>query len=122
MSFRLPSLTGIGMRWWAWLGYVPEVPAEKLKRWLDEGCPVQLIDARTGFEYQSGTIPGARHAPVTEMPAAVERLGLEPGRPVVALCLTGHRSRPAVRLLRSRGVEAYSLKGGIMSGSWRGTR
>lgn len=103
----------VGKQWWAWLGLVPEVSAEKLKQWLDEQRPIQLIDARTGFEYQSGTIRSARHAPVTEMPAAVDRLDIDPGLPVVALCLSGHRSRPAVRLLCSRGIEAYSLKGGF---------
>jgi len=117
VRFSRRSPGEIGKRWWAWLGSVPEISVEQLKQWLDEGRPVQLIDARTGLEFQSGTIGGAQHAPVTEMPVAVDRLAIDPDRPVVALCLSGHRSRPAVRLLRSRGVEAYSLKGGLLR--WR---
>jgi rhodanese-related sulfurtransferase len=36
---------------------------------------------------------------------------------VVAICLTAHRSIPAVRLLRARGFEAAQLAGGMLA--WR---
>jgi len=36
---------------------------------------------------------------------------------VVAICLTAHRSIPAVRLLASEGFEATQLKGGMLA--WR---
>jgi hypothetical protein len=44
-------------------------------------------------------------------------LGLDPSRPVVAICLTAHRSIPAVRLLRNRGFDAAQLAGGMRA--WR---
>jgi rhodanese-related sulfurtransferase len=98
------------------LGKVPEVTPNELKRWMDEGRPLQLVDSRTGLEYSMGTIAGARHAPMGELPGSIDRLDLNPQYPVVVLCLSGHRSLPGTRLLRSRGLEAYSLKGGI--GNW----
>jgi rhodanese-related sulfurtransferase len=101
--------------WWLPFGGVPEITPEKLHRWLEEGRPVQLVDSRTGLEFNQGTIVGARHAPVTDLPQALDHLGLDLRLPVVFLCLSGHRSRPGTRLLRSRGREAYSLKGGIMA-------
>ncbi len=109
---------GLGLpRFWRLpLGKVPGVSPKELKRWIDEGRHLQFVDSRTGLEYQMGTIAGARHAPVTELPSAIDRLNLDPQRPVVVLCLSGHRSLPGTRLLRSRGIEAYSLKGGI--GAW----
>jgi rhodanese-related sulfurtransferase len=76
---------------------------------------LQLADARSTLEYRQGTIGEARHAPLTEMPASMQSLGLDPGAPVVVLCLSGHRSLPGVRWLRARGYEAYSLRGGILS-------
>ena len=103
--------------WWLPFGGVPEITPAKLHRWLQEGCPVQLVDSRTGLEFRQGTVSVARHAPVTDLPGAVDHLELDPEKPVIFLCLSGHRSRPGTRLLRSRGVEAYSLKGGIMA--WR---
>ena len=96
---------------------VPEVTSHELRRWLDEGRPLQLVDARTAAEFRQGTIGKARHAPVTELPGALERLKLDASRPVVVLCLSGHRSLPGTRLLRQRGFDAYSLKGGLIA--WR---
>ena len=88
--------------WWLPLGKVPEVDPAGLKRWLEESRPLQIIDARTGLEYQSGTIAGASHAPVTGLPGSIDRLDLDPEKPVVLLCLSGHRSLPGTRLLRAR--------------------
>jgi rhodanese-related sulfurtransferase len=103
--------------WWLPIGPVPEISPQELHHWLQEGKLLQLVDARTGSEYQQGTIGKALHAPVTGMPASLERLAIDPGRLVVMLCLSGHRSRPGTRWLRARGIEAYSLKGGILA--WR---
>ncbi len=102
---------------WLPFGRVPEVSPQEFKRMLENGRPPQVVDARTGLEYQQGTIAEARHAPVTELPASLERLHLDPARPVVVLCLTGHRSLPGTRWLRARGFEAYSLRGGVLA--WR---
>jgi rhodanese-related sulfurtransferase len=101
--------------WWLPLGQAPEISPAELKRWLDEGRPLQIADARTGLEYSQGTIGKARHAPLTEMPRSLADLKLDPSTPVVMLCLSGHRSLPGTRWLRARGYEAYSLKGGIMA-------
>jgi rhodanese-related sulfurtransferase len=101
--------------WWLPLGKVPEISPEEFRKWLSDGYPVQVADARTALEYKQGTIGNAVHAPLTEMPQSMERLTLDPSRPVVMLCLSGHRSRPGTRWLRAKGYEAYSLRGGVMA-------
>lgn len=101
--------------WWLPLGRVPEIAPAELKRWLDEGRPLQLIDARTGLEFRQGTIGAARHAPLAGMPASLQGLSVRPAAPVVMLCLSGHRSLPGTRWLRARGYQAYSLQGGILA-------
>jgi rhodanese-related sulfurtransferase len=106
---RLPSL------WWLPLGKAPEVNPQILHSWLSEGKQVQVIDARTLLEFQQGTIADARHAPLTDMPGSMEKLPIDALRPVVVLCLTGHRSRPGTRWLRAKGIEAYSLAGGVIA-------
>ncbi len=105
----------MNLPWWLPIGRAPEITPAELKRWLDEGRPLQIADARTGLEYAQGTIAGARHAPLTEMPHSLADLQLDPHTPVVMLCLSGHRSLPGTRWLRRRGYEAYSLKGGLMA-------
>ncbi len=99
--------------WQLPLGKVPEVSVAELQRWLELEHPLQLLDARTGMEYQQGTIGSAVFAPLSETPAVLQRLNLNASQPVVVLCLSGHRSRPGTRWLRTQGIEAYSLRGGI---------
>ncbi|MFN2198945.1 MAG: rhodanese-like domain-containing protein [Anaerolineales bacterium] len=106
-------MPGLPFLWWLPIGRVPEITPQELHRQLAEGQPVQLIDARTAVEFDTGTIGAAKFAPLTGMPDSVKRIEFDPAKPIVALCLTGHRSRPAVRWLRARGLEAYSLQGGI---------
>lgn len=104
-----------GLFWWLPLGAVPEISPREFQRWLQEERPVQVIDARTHLEYEQGTISNALFAPLTQTPASIQRLDLKPDLPVVALCLSGHRSRPGTRWLRAHGFEAYSLRGGVMA-------
>jgi rhodanese-related sulfurtransferase len=106
--------------WWLPFGKAPKVTPDQLKQWLDEGVPLQLVDSRTDMEYSQGTIDSARHAPVTRLPGSVDRLNLDPNKPVVFLCLSGHRSLPGTRLLRSRDMEAYSMSGGITAWKLKG--
>ena len=101
--------------WFLPAGRVPEITPAEFKRWLDEGRAVQVVDARSGMEYRQGTIGGASHAPVTEMPGSMRRQKLDASIPVVVLCASGHRSLPGVRWLRAHGYEAYSLQGGVMA-------
>lgn len=103
--------------WWPF-GRVPEITAEELQQARSRGA-LQIIDVRTGLEFRLSRIPGARHLPVTRLnQAGLDALGLDPGRPVVAICLTAHRSVPAVRRLRALGYDARQLRGG-MRAWWR---
>lgn len=110
MKLKLPASL-----WWLPLGTVEEISPEEFHTWLRSGRQVQVLDARTKVEHEQGTIDGARHAPVTGMPGAVERQHLNQDEPVVVLCSSGHRSRPGARWLRARGYEAYSLRGGLQA-------
>jgi rhodanese-related sulfurtransferase len=106
--------------WWLPIGNTPEITAEQLKEWLESGKLLQLIDSRTELEYRQGTLSLAKHAPVSGLPAAIDRLKLDPKIPVIVLCLSGHRSLPGTRYLRSKGYEAYSLRGGLSTWKLKG--
>ncbi|MDI3317198.1 MAG: HesA/MoeB/ThiF family protein [Bacillota bacterium] len=87
-------------------------PAEAWRLLRQEAA--QLVDVREPWEFAQMRIPGARSIPLGELPG---RLGeLEPGRPLLAVCLAGPRSAEAVRLLRRRGFRlAYNLEGGLLA-------
>lgn len=103
--------------WWLPFGRVPEIDAGALFERLDGDRRPQLVDVRTPAEFAGGHVRGAVNAPVTSLPSHVDALRLDPARPVVAICLTAHRSVAAVRLLRRRGYEASQLAGGMLA--WR---
>ncbi len=107
----------LSVPWWLPFGTVPEVPAPRLAKDLAAIPPPQLVDVRTEKEFRGGRIPGAISVPITSLPRALPRLRLDPARKVVAICLTAHRSIPAVRLLRREGFDAAQLAGGMLA--WR---
>jgi len=106
--------------WWVPFGHVPELSAAELAAALARGPGPQLLDVRTAAEFAAGHVAGAVNAPITSLASRLDALGLDPARPVVAICLTAHRSVPAVRLLRERGFEAVQLAGGMLA--WRARR
>jgi rhodanese-related sulfurtransferase len=107
------------MLWWLPFGSAPEItPQDLAKRMKAGGRRPQVVDVRTDEEWRQGHISGAVHVPLTALRGRIGRLSLDPARPVVAICLSGHRSVPAVRLLRLHGYgEAVQLAGGMMA--WR---
>jgi len=110
----------MALPWWLPFGAVPELTALELHEVLHGGSPPQLVDVRSELEFAAGHIAGAVSAPITSLAERLPRLGLDARRPVVAICLTAHRSIPAVRLLRREGLEARQLSGGMLA--WRAAR
>ena len=109
------------MRLTAWLplGAVAEIAPLELHRRMAAGDFLQILDVRSHLEYRRGHLSGARNAPIPTLHSALLGLDLDPRRPVIAICLSAHRSIPAVRLLRERGfAEAAQLQGGMIAW-WR---
>ena len=69
-----------------------------------------LLDVREPHETAAGVLPGAVELPLGELLADPAVLG--PG-PVVVVCKVGVRAERAARALRSAGVEASVLAGGM---------
>jgi rhodanese-related sulfurtransferase len=100
--------------WWLPFGSVPEVSPEDLHAKLAGGGAPQILDVRTPREWRASRIEGAVNVPITSLRAGLESLSLDPRRPVVAICLSAHRSIPAVRVLREAGfVDVCQLQGGM---------
>jgi rhodanese-related sulfurtransferase len=72
--------------------------AGELKERQGELDDLQLIDVRNKGELVAGTIPGAIHIPVGELPNRVDEL--EASRPTVVFCAGGYRSSVAASALR----------------------
>ncbi|MGW0765607.1 rhodanese-like domain-containing protein [Streptomyces sp. NPDC002676] len=72
-----------------------------------------LLDVRETPEWQAGHAPGALHLPLSRLTAGAGLPAAAQGRPVVAICRSGNRSRTAAELLAARGVEATDVVGGM---------
>ncbi|MGD8587441.1 MAG: rhodanese-like domain-containing protein [Chromatiales bacterium] len=102
--------------WWLPFGRVPEVGVAELNGILTQGPKPQIVDVRSGAEWRKSRIPGAVNVPIQELRRRLDSLSLDAERPIVAICLSAHRSIPAVRLLRARGFpHAVQLQGGMLA-------
>ncbi|MFI1356303.1 rhodanese-like domain-containing protein [Streptomyces sp. NPDC020898] len=87
-------------------------PAEARALMGADGTAV-LLDVRETEEWAAGHAPGAVHAPLSALNAGASLPGSAQGRPLVAICRSGMRSRQAAALLTARGAEVADVIGGM---------
>jgi len=97
----------------------PKVAPQELKRWLDEGRPITLLDTRNDYEVQLGTFKNAVSLGIDHFrnfPAAAENLPDDfKRRPLVMFCTGGIRCEKAGPYLERIGFEqVFQLDGGIL--------
>jgi rhodanese-related sulfurtransferase len=86
----------------------PDVDAAAAMQLVEDSAAV-LLDVREDDEWSAGHAPEAVHVRLGELdPAAIAT-----GRPVVAVCRSGARSRSAAMKLAGAGITAYNLAGGM---------
>jgi molybdopterin/thiamine biosynthesis adenylyltransferase/rhodanese-related sulfurtransferase len=92
---------------------VPEIQVEELKRKLDAGENLFVLDVREPHEYQICNI-GGYLIPLGDLPKRVNEL--DTSREIVAHCRSGVRSAKAVNFLRQAGfTKVTNLAGGILA-------
>ncbi|MEL6545258.1 MAG: rhodanese-like domain-containing protein, partial [Myxococcota bacterium] len=101
------------------VGNAPRLAPQELKRWLDEGRPVHLLDTRNRFEIDLGTFTGAVDPEIDnfrDFPEVVEQLRNRlDGAPIVTFCTGGIRCEKAAPYLLDHGFEnVWQLDGGIL--------
>ena len=91
----------------------PEMQVEELKRRLDAGEDLFVLDVREPHEYQICNINGYL-IPLGDLPKRVHEL--DSSREIVAHCRSGVRSGKAVDFLRQAGFKkVHNLAGGILA-------
>jgi len=90
---------------------IPEMQVEELKRRLDAGDDLFILDVREPHEYQICNL-GGYLIPLKELPNRLSEL--DSSREIVAHCKMGGRSAKAVQFLRQAGFsKVHNLAGGI---------
>jgi len=96
-----------------------KLAARQLKRWLDEGRPLTLLDTRNDYEVRMGTFKGAVRAGIDhfrDFPTAVGKLPVElKEQPIVMFCTGGIRCEKAGPFMEKVGFKnVFQLDGGIL--------
>lgn len=93
--------------------HVPAIEVEELKRRLDAGEDVFVLDVREPHEYQICNLQG-HLIPLGDLPKRVHEL--DSSRKIVAHCRSGKRSAEAVEFLQKAGFrKVWNLAGGILA-------
>ncbi|SRR5579883_2748451 len=92
-----------------------EVTPQEVRRRLDAGERVRLIDVREPYEFAQARIEGAELIPMRSVPSQLQTLdALAEESTLIVYCHHGVRSLNVVHWLRQQGVEAcQSMAGGI---------
>ena len=90
---------------------------ELAQRIKSKKAPV-VIDVRSGFEFNSGHVPGAIHAPSLKILLKLAKLPEDKNTELVVLCEHGPRAMMAQGLLGMYGYRNVTLLEGHLSG-WR---
>ena len=96
---------------------IEEISATDLKRRMDAGEDIQLIDVRQPEEWAFAKIEGAKLIPLGEIMKRMNEI--DPTRETVIHCKAGMRSARAVEALKQAGFsgDLKNLKGGITAWS-----
>jgi molybdopterin/thiamine biosynthesis adenylyltransferase/rhodanese-related sulfurtransferase len=85
----------------------------ELKRRLDAGDKLVILDVREPQEYQINRIPGSVLIPLGEVPRRYAELDTDVE--IIAQCKMGQRSAKAADFLRTVGFNVKNLSGGILA-------
>jgi sulfur-carrier protein adenylyltransferase/sulfurtransferase len=90
-----------------------EISPVELKRRLDAGEDLFILDVREPNEYQINRIPGSTLIPLGELPRRYQELPRD--REIIAQCKMGGRSAKAMEYLKTVGFTSVkNLRGGIL--------
>ncbi|HMB38974.1 MAG TPA: rhodanese-like domain-containing protein [Wenzhouxiangellaceae bacterium] len=112
-GFLAPSLAGWASAGQAF-GSLRVVDTDEVKRRVESDADDwTLLDVRDDDEVEEGSVPGARHAYVGELPEALKEL--DNGRRYTVMCGSGSRATIAASLLLRDGFEHVDLYLGSFS-------
>jgi hydroxyacylglutathione hydrolase len=94
------------------------LPVDRIERMTvpelrERRSEVQVLDVRERDEWDEGHIPGSVHVPYHDLDAIPD--GIDPDRPVAAICGSGQRSAVAASLLKRLGARdvIHVVDGGV---------
>jgi rhodanese-related sulfurtransferase len=93
------------------------ISADELKKLINSGKHIDLIDVRTPIEFRAMHVTVARNVPLARLePIALQRVGGLSSDPLYVVCRSGGRSRQACEKLLAAGItNVVNVEGGTMA-------
>lgn len=92
------------------------ITTEELKKKLEAGEKLELVDVREDFEVAQGKIPGVKHIPMNEIPAQLDYF--DKNKEYIFICRSSHRSGNVCLYLQDQGYKVRNMIGGMLE--WTG--
>ena len=92
---------------------VPSLSALELNEKIKAGKQPFILVVRQPQEFRLGHIAGAKLIPLGQLDNRLKEVPRD--REIVCICASGHRSVPAVHLLKTAGYIASSMKNGMIA-------
>jgi glyoxylase-like metal-dependent hydrolase (beta-lactamase superfamily II) len=98
------------------------ITAETLQTWLEKDEPVFILDVRPKEQREEWQIPDSHYLDAYKRlnegdNSVLDEIEIPENSKVVTVCAAGRVSQLASNALRKKGIEAYSLEGGMKSWS-----
>jgi rhodanese-related sulfurtransferase len=95
---------------------IKEITAEELKKKLESGEKLNLIDVREDEEVAQGMIPGAKHIKMGDIPNRLDEFNKD--EEYIFICRSGARSGNVCHYLQDMGYKVRNMVGGMLA--WDG--
>ncbi|WP_316571020.1 rhodanese-like domain-containing protein [Neobacillus sp. YIM B06451] len=95
---------------------IKTISTEELKKKIEVGEKLELIDVREDEEVVYGMVPGAKHIKMGEIPARLEEL--DKNKEYIVICRSGGRSMNVCHYLQQQGYKVINMEGGMLE--WEG--
>jgi rhodanese-related sulfurtransferase len=92
------------------------ITPEELKKKLEAGEKLELVDVREDYEVEQGKIPGAKHIPMAEIPASMGYF--DKNKEYIFICRSSRRSENVCLFLQDQGFKVRNMIGGMLE--WTG--
>ncbi|SHG65669.1 3-mercaptopyruvate sulfurtransferase SseA, contains two rhodanese domains [Thermosyntropha lipolytica DSM 11003] len=90
------------------------IDPEELQKKIDASEDIMIVDIRAPEDYAEGHIKGAVNIPFRKINEHFDEFAQD--KPVYVYCYTGQTAGQAIAVLKTLGIDAYSVKGGFKLG------
>ncbi|KPB05332.1 rhodanese-like domain-containing protein [Bacillus sp. CHD6a] len=95
---------------------IQTITTDELKKKLDAGEELHLVDVREDEEIETGKIKQAEHIRMGDIPENLDKL--DKNKEYIVICRSGRRSENVCHYLQDQGYKVTNMVGGMLE--WEG--